>query len=80
MIATLLSPLVLKLGGFFLAALGALGALFAVRQSGVHAAQNAAAKVSLKHAEAANAALSDVARMPDAAVDQQLRSEFSRPN
>jgi len=78
MIATLLSPLVLKLGGFFLAALGALGALFVVRQSGVKAQQNADLKSTLKNVEAAHETSTSVARMSDAAVDQQLRSQFSR--
>lgn len=60
------------------ALLGLAGAYFGVRQSGVKAQQNADLKVTLKQTETAHEASTQVARSSDAAVDEQLRSQFSR--
>jgi hypothetical protein len=77
MLATFL-PFLPKLIAGVGAIIGGALLFFGVRQSGVQAQQNADLKQSLKNVETANATSADVARLPDAAVDQRLRSEFSR--
>lgn len=76
--AALLGPLLGKLGLAVAGLVSLLGMFFAVRRSGVQAQRNADLKQSLKNVETANATTATVARLPDAAVTDELRHYFSR--